>query len=145
MTSGLFRILKPPAFVVPTSLSECRRERQPLLSVPSTYWVQHHDPVGLLGYMRVLEGNPPSEAHINNLQRQSRLPASVFRTYRMHGELDPNHHRELDLFIDSLPLTGSQTRLILESASHTASTLAVCIDALEPRVTLGKRSTDGRL
>jgi hypothetical protein len=109
------------------------------------YWVQHHDPVGLLGYMRVLEGNPPSEAHINNLQRQSRLPASVFRTYRLHGELDPNHRRELDLFIDSLPLTESQTCLILESASHTASTLAVCIDALEPRVTAGKRSTDGRL
>ncbi len=63
----------------------------------------------------------------------------------MHGELDPNHRRELDLFIDSLPLTESQACLILESASHTASTLAVCIDALEPRVTAGKRSTDGRL
>jgi hypothetical protein len=98
------------------------------------YWIAHHDPVALLGYMRVLEGNPPSMAHIDRLQRQSGLPMSAFRTYRMHGELDPNHRRELDLFIDSLPLTGFQADLILESASHTASTLAVCIDALEPRV-----------
>ena len=109
------------------------------------YWVQHHDPVALLGYMRVLEGNPPSVAHIDNLQRQSGLPASVFRTYRMHGELDPNHRRDLDLFLDSLPLTETQACLILESASHTASTLAQCIDALQPRVTDTKRLTDGRL
>ena len=63
----------------------------------------------------------------------------------MHGELDPNHRRDLDLFLDSLPLTESQACLILESASHTASTLAQCIDALEPRVSMSQGSTDGRL
>ena len=26
------------------------------------YWIRHHDPVALVGYMRVLEGNPPSAA-----------------------------------------------------------------------------------
>jgi hypothetical protein len=103
------------------------------------YWIAHHDPLCLVGYMRVLEGNPPSMAHIDRLQRQSSLPTSAFRTYRLHGELDPNHRQELDLFIDSLPLTQSQADLILESASHTASTLAACIDALEARALARKR------
>jgi hypothetical protein len=112
-------------------------KRMPLASVASLvgaqyYWIQHHDPVSLLGYMRVLEGNPPSPSHIDNLQRQSGLPASVFRTYRMHGELDPNHRRELDLFIDSLPLTKPQTRLVSISAAHTAQMLAECLKELEP-------------
>ena len=110
------------------------------------YWIRHHDPVALVGYMRVLEGNPPSAAaHRHPFSGNRAQPASAFRTYRMHGELDPNHRRDLDLFLDSLPLTESQACLILESASHTASTLAQCIDALEPRVSMSQGSTDGRL
>ena len=92
------------------------------------YWIHHHDPVALLGYIRLLEGNPPSGAHIERLQKQSRLPLSLFRTYRMHGELDPHHLEELDSFLDSLPLTEPQAGLICTSLSHTAHALADCIE-----------------
>ena len=94
------------------------------------YWVLHHDPVSLLGYMRILEGSPPSNAHIDNLQRKSGLPTSLFRTYALHGELDPHHLGDLDRFLDSLPLNESQGYLIWASASHTADALAMSIEKL---------------
>jgi pyrroloquinoline quinone (PQQ) biosynthesis protein C len=96
------------------------------------YWMQHHDPVALVGYMRVLEGNPPSRAHIERLQQLSGLPASALRTYRLHGELDPDHARDMDEFLDSLPLTDAQGHLIWISASHTANLVADCLDQLQP-------------
>jgi len=104
------------------------------------YWIHHHDPVALLGYIRLLEGNPPSAAHVERLQRQSGLPASLFRTYRMHGELDPHHIEELDSFLDSLLLTDLQDSLIRTSLSHTAHALADCIEDLTPSLHQGKRA-----
>jgi len=95
------------------------------------YWIQHHHPVALLGYIRLLEGNPPSASHISRLQRVSGLPAALFRTYRLHGELDPGHLHELDLLLDSLPLSEAQGHLIWISASHTACALADCLQDLE--------------
>jgi hypothetical protein len=95
------------------------------------YWIHHHHPVALLGYVRLLEGSPPSGTHVDRLQEQSGLPGTLFRTYRLHGELDPNHLRELDSFIDSLPLSDDQGTLIWISASHTARMLARCLEELE--------------
>lgn len=95
------------------------------------YWIQHHHPVALLGYIRLLEGNPPSDAHIRGLQQRSGLPDAFFRTYRLHGDLDPNHVQQLDLFLDSLPLSEWQGQLIWISSSHTASALAACLEEIE--------------
>jgi hypothetical protein len=95
------------------------------------YWIQHHHPVALLGYMRLLEGNPPSESHVRKLQLRSGLPEALFRTYRLHGVLDPNHGQDLDSLCDSLPLSDSHELLIWISASHCASVLARCLDELE--------------
>ena len=92
------------------------------------YWARHFDPVAIVGYMRLLEGNPPSDAHIDRLQRKSGLPAAAFRTYRLHGSADPGHLRDIDALLDSLPLTESQMHLIWLSASHTAEMLADCLD-----------------
>jgi len=95
------------------------------------YWVQHHHPVALLGYMRVLEGNPPSISHVELLERKSKLPRALFRTYRLHGELDPDHIREMDSFIDSLPLADWQADLMWISATHTARALAASLADLD--------------
>jgi hypothetical protein len=95
------------------------------------YWIHHHHPVAIIGYMRVLEGNPPSAAHVHRLQQMSGLPAAALRTYRLHGDLDPDHLQELDLLLDSLPLSEAQELLIWISASHTARTLATCLEDLE--------------
>jgi hypothetical protein len=94
------------------------------------YWIHHHHPVALLGYIRLLEGNPPSIEHVERLQAQSGLPESTFRTYRMHGELDPHHLQEFDDMLDGLPLTQAQIKLLGTSASFSADMLANAVSEI---------------
>jgi hypothetical protein len=96
------------------------------------YWIQHHHPIGLLGYIAVLEGNPPSEEHVARIRRLTGLPDSLFRTYRLHGQVDGDHRADLDRTLDRLTVTGTQRALIGLSAAFTASRLAECLDQLEP-------------
>ena len=123
------------------------RARPPSSSVAAMcgsqyYWIYHHHPVALLGYIRLLEGNPPSLDHIDSLQRNSGLPEPVFRTYRMHGELDPHHLQEFDDMFDALPLTRAQLKLVLSSAVYTAHMMSNCLGEIlsevEPRQAVGQ-------
>jgi len=94
------------------------------------YWIHHHHPVALLGYIRLLEGNPPSVEHVERLQTKSGLSESVFRTYRMHGEIDPHHLQEFDEMLDELPLTQDQVELLGTSASYSADMLANAVSEI---------------
>jgi hypothetical protein len=94
------------------------------------YWIHHHHPVALLGYIRLLEGNPPSVEHVERLQAQSGLPDTTFRTYRMHGELDPHHLDEFDEMLDGLPLTEAQVQLLDTSAIFSADMLANAVSEI---------------
>ncbi len=115
-------------------------QQQVLAMTPSTsvaamvgsqyYWLHHHHPVALLGYIRLLEGNPPSTEHIERLKERSGLPESMFRTYRLHGELDPHHLQEFDDMLDALPLTAAHAVLIQTSAVYTAHMMANCLSEL---------------
>jgi pyrroloquinoline quinone (PQQ) biosynthesis protein C len=96
------------------------------------YWIYHHHPVGLLGYIWLLEGNPATPEGCDNLERRTGLPKSLFRTYRMHAELDPQHVQELDNLIDSLSLTESQMSLIGISAISASISLAECVSGIHP-------------
>ena len=95
------------------------------------YWIHHHAPVMLLGYIAVLEGHPPEMAHIDRLQEQTGLPPEAFRTYRFHSDVDPHHLHELDEAIDAMPLTRHDLGLIGVSASATAAILGDCINRLD--------------
>lgn len=95
------------------------------------YWIQHHHPLALLGYIAILEGNPPAPAHIDRLMKRSGLPESAFRTYRLHGELDPSHREELWSTLDAMDLTSDLASLISISATHTGRSLAACLDGLD--------------
>ena len=96
------------------------------------YWVLHHHPIALLGYIALLEGNPPSPDSIDDLQTRTGLPASAFRTMRLHATADPDHTEALDRFIDDLPLDDDQESLIAVSAAHTGASFAYCLSELEP-------------
>lgn len=98
------------------------------------YWINHHHPVALLGYIRLLEGNPPSAGHIHHLREASGLPEATFRTYKLHGELDPDHLHEFDQLLDSLPLNQDQFNLVRQSAIYTAHQLANCLGTLIKRL-----------
>ena len=98
------------------------------------YWIQHHDPVALIGYMLMLECNAPTPETIAALKRESGLPDSFFRTHRVHAELDPDHQSDLLELASALPLSTAQRQLIDASILHTLERMAECLADLAQRV-----------
>ncbi len=94
------------------------------------YWVLHHHPVALLGYMLVLEANQPTPGWIAELASRTGFGPPAFRTLAEHAELDPGHARELSATIDALPLTPDQSEVLGLSAMHTVVALAAAVDDL---------------
>ena len=94
------------------------------------YWVFHHHPLALLGYIAVLEGSPPSRSFTEGLEARTGLPRSAFRTLEKHGEVDPGHGQALDRLVDSLPLTPAHESLLGVSLVHTTSALGGCVREL---------------
>ena len=95
------------------------------------YWLRHHHPVTLIGYIAVLEGSPPSRAHIDRLKTVTGLPDEAFRTYAYHGQVDPHHTSELNGALDVMPLTKWHLGLIGMSAAHTGDGLAECVRSVD--------------
>lgn len=83
------------------------------------YWIRHVHPLALLGYLAVLEGNPPSVEHLQRVQRTTGLPEAAFRTLIKHAHLDPHHRDDLHDLVDGLPLTREDHTLLAISAFHT--------------------------
>jgi hypothetical protein len=92
------------------------------------YYVLHHHPVALLGYISLLEGYPPSPELVDELAAATGYDEDAFRTLRLHAELDPGHRDELDATLDELPLTPEQGSAIGLSAMFSVDGLARSID-----------------
>jgi hypothetical protein len=97
------------------------------------YWILHHDPVAILGYIAVLEGYPPTPELTEALIRRTGHPRKAFRTMLAHGVLDPRHRDDLDAAIDALPLTPEQESTIGLSALSTATLLTQLLDEVVAR------------
>ncbi|MEO9819894.1 MAG: iron-containing redox enzyme family protein [Paracoccaceae bacterium] len=96
------------------------------------YWLHHHHPVMLMGYIAILEGSPPPAAHLDWLEEAAGLGKDAWRTYRFHGDVDPHHLQDLNDAIDAMPLTRHEMSLIGISAVHTSNGLAQCVSQLDP-------------
>ncbi len=92
------------------------------------YWVQHVHPVGLLGYIGLLEGYPPARQDIERMQAATGYGPEAFRTLLLHADLDPHHGDELDAVLDSLPLTDRHRNLMGLSA---ITSVQMCAAALQ--------------
>jgi hypothetical protein len=97
------------------------------------YWILHHHPVALLGYIALLEGNPPPPELIRELIDRTGLDPRAFRTLIAHGELDPHHRDELEAQLDSLPLSAEQSALLGMSALFSTHMLALVIEEILER------------
>lgn len=96
------------------------------------YWIAHHHPVAVLGYILVLEDGPDdAQPFLDELRVRSGLPEAAFRTLHHHGQLDRDHRAELDRLLDRLPLERAHKDAIGVSLAHTAASLAECILAIE--------------
>ncbi|MFJ5819455.1 iron-containing redox enzyme family protein [Streptomyces sp. NPDC093108] len=87
------------------------------------YWIEHHHPVALLGYIAVLEGHAPAAGLAPRLARATGLPAPAFRTVHEHARLDDGHADELYALLDRLPLSRGQETAVAVSALHTTDAL----------------------
>lgn len=83
------------------------------------YWIEHHHPVALLGYILVLEDNAPAPWLADRLAAGTGLPDAAFRTVREHADLDFGHIAALDELLDALPLSAAQEALVAVSALRT--------------------------
>lgn len=83
------------------------------------YWAAHAHPVALIGYLLVLEGNPPDAGQLAGIQRRHGIPREGLRTLLKHATVDPHHAADLCEFIDALPLRKEELSLITLSAWHT--------------------------
>ena len=92
------------------------------------YWVLHHHPVALLGYLAVAEGYPAAPSLIEEMVARTGHPRDAFRMLAEHAELDPHHRDELDQLIDSLPLTPELETTLGLSAMSSVGLMARCIE-----------------
>jgi hypothetical protein len=83
------------------------------------YWIWHYNPIGLIGHIATLEGNPPTPELIERVARRHDLPLECFTTFTYHARIDPQHRRDLDEVLDALPLTDDHLALIGVSAIRT--------------------------
>jgi hypothetical protein len=92
------------------------------------YWILHYHPVGLLGYIAVFEGYPPSPEMIDRLIASTGYGRDAFRTMIGHAELDPGHRDELDRLLDGLRLTREQSTVVGLSAMYSVDAFARAIE-----------------
>jgi hypothetical protein len=87
------------------------------------YWINHHDPVCLLGYIAVLESHRPSARLRVALRAATGFPDAAFRTLDHHADVDGLHIELLYRLLDGLQLAASQDTAISVSALHAATAL----------------------
>lgn len=86
------------------------------------YWVEHHHPIALLGYIAVLESNAPAPRLADRIAAAG-VPDAALRTVREHAELDGEHTAALFTLLDALPLTPVLRSAVTTSAVHTVDGL----------------------
>jgi len=95
------------------------------------YWIEHHHPIALVGYILLLEDGPAdADLFLDELRARSGFPEAAFRTMRHHGHLDAAHREDLDRFVDRLPLQRMHKDAIGVSLAHSAASMAECILAI---------------
>lgn len=88
------------------------------------YWIRHHHPIALLGYIAVVESETPTLELVEHTVRRTGLPKEAFRNFSRHAILEPSHNQALDRLFDTLALSPEQTGLIGVSITQSANMIA---------------------
>ena len=110
-------------------------ERMPSPAVASLvgsqyYWILHHHPIAFLGFVALMDGDPPTLELIETLVAKTGYPRAAFRTLDEHSHLDPGHRETLDRTLDSLPLSREHEAIMGISALHSVALLPRTIEEL---------------
>ncbi|MFJ4961304.1 iron-containing redox enzyme family protein [Streptomyces sp. NPDC088729] len=87
------------------------------------YWIEHHHPVALLGYIAVLEGYAPAPGLTDRIARLTGLTAAALRTVREHAVLDTGHLDALYALLDELAPARDREAAVAVSALHSLDAL----------------------
>jgi len=94
------------------------------------YWIFHAHPVSVLGYLAVMEGEPPSAAFLEEVIPRSGIPPKAFGTFIKHAQLDLLHRDDLNGTLDRMPLNAKQTALVGISAVQTVHWICCAFEEL---------------
>ncbi|MBM9508888.1 iron-containing redox enzyme family protein [Actinacidiphila acididurans] len=83
------------------------------------YWIEHHHPVALLGYIAVLESCAPAPWLAERIAATSAVPPAALRTLREHAGLDGGHARAVFDLLDELPPAAALVDAVALSGLHT--------------------------
>lgn len=83
------------------------------------YWILNVHPIALLGYLEVLEGEPPVAEFLEDVIRRTGLPRAAFRTYFQHADVDRKHRDDLHEDLDRMPLAKEHENILAISAFQT--------------------------
>ena len=92
------------------------------------YWVRHHHPVAFMGYIGTMEVYPPTVEYVENLIRDSGLPAAGFDTLMMHAKVDVEHRKDIIALLNTLPLEDHHREIVEMSAFQTHRYMALIMD-----------------
>jgi hypothetical protein len=92
------------------------------------YWIEHFDPVAILGYIGLLEGYPPTIGYVDELITRTGYEREAFRTLIRHAELDPLHRDDFDEALDRLPLSAERADVIGLSALYSVLAFTRVLD-----------------
>ena len=116
----------------------------PLQAIPSPrvaslvgahyYWVYHHHPIALLGYIVAIESHPPAPGFVDRLRAQTCFPEAAYRTLARREGLGSGP--DLHAWIDTLPLTRRHETLLGLSALHTVNVGIEVLEEIHDRVAL---------
>jgi heme oxygenase-like protein len=104
------------------------------------YWILNVHPLALLGYLEVLEGEPPVAEFLEEVIARTNLPHAAFRTYFQHADVDRKHRDDLREVLDRMPLTKEHASILAISAFQTVETVRRIFEEL-----VGKYSKDAAL
>jgi hypothetical protein len=100
------------------------------------YWILNVHPVALLGYLEVLEGEPPVSEHLEEVIHRTGLPRKAFRTYFQHADVDRKHRDDLREALDRMQLSREHESILAISAFQTVGLVRQIFEELVARLPL---------
>lgn len=94
------------------------------------YWILNVHPIALLGYLEVLEGEPPVAEFLEEVIQRTGLPRKAFRTYFQHADVDRKHRDDLRAALDRMPLSREHESILAISAFQTVELIRRIIGEL---------------
>jgi hypothetical protein len=94
------------------------------------YWLAHHHPVAVVGYVFVTETAPPVKSDLEALIARTGLPRKSFRSLLAHALLDQKHGADVERALDSLPLTEAHLEALGVSLVYSTNTFATAVEEI---------------